>query len=210
MKYNSDNHKYREFAENYDKQVKEYDSYGHDVIFGMCREYVSPGEKLLDIGIGTGLSSQHFADVGLHISGLDNSEDMLEACRSKGFTRDLKLFDLQKKEHLPFDEGSFDHVISCGVIHFLDGLDFLFSDVCRVLKKTGIFAFTIAPNRSEEDYVKEQTAWGIPISKHSSTYIDNLLSVNGMELLKEQWLLIKGADKKNHNMIFSVMVCRKS
>ena len=43
---------YSETASSYDNQVKEYDSYGHDVLFGMCYDYVNTGEKLLDIGIG--------------------------------------------------------------------------------------------------------------------------------------------------------------
>jgi hypothetical protein len=35
-----------------------------------------------------------------------------------------------------------------------------------------------------------------------------LLETNGLELLKEQRLLIKGADKVNYDMLFSVLVCR--
>ena len=37
---------YKEMANQYDKQVKEYNSYGHDVMFGMCHEYVKPDEKV--------------------------------------------------------------------------------------------------------------------------------------------------------------------
>ncbi len=48
---------YKELASNYDKQVREYNSYGHDVLFGMGFEFVREDEKLLDIGIGTGLAS---------------------------------------------------------------------------------------------------------------------------------------------------------
>jgi len=43
---------YKEFAGNYDEQVREYDSYGHDVLFGMGFEFVKKNDKLLDIGIG--------------------------------------------------------------------------------------------------------------------------------------------------------------
>jgi len=39
-----------------------------------------PSEKLLDIGIGTGLASIHFSDVGLWVYGLDVSQEMLAAC----------------------------------------------------------------------------------------------------------------------------------
>ncbi len=35
-----------------------------------------------------------------------------------------------------------------------------------------------------------------------------LLETNGLELLKEQRLLIKDADKVNYDMLFSVLICR--
>lgn len=65
---------YKELATKYDEQVKEYNSYGHNVIFGMCYEYVKPNEKILDLGIGTGLASIQFYKSGLKIFGLDISE----------------------------------------------------------------------------------------------------------------------------------------
>lgn len=77
-----------EFAGIYDSQVKQYNSYGHEVLFGMCYEYIKPGDSLLDLGIGTGLSSVLFAKAGLNITGLDGSLEMLKECGKK---------DLQKK-----------------------------------------------------------------------------------------------------------------
>lgn len=74
-----------EFASIYDSKVKEYNSYGHEVLFGMCYEYIKPGDSLLDLGIGTGLSSVLFAKAGLNITGLEESLEMLKECRKKGF-----------------------------------------------------------------------------------------------------------------------------
>ena len=76
---------YKEDALNNDKQVKEYDSYTHDAMFGMSYEYVKSNEKLLDLGIGTGLASINFSKVGLKVYGLDNSDEMLNKCRNKSF-----------------------------------------------------------------------------------------------------------------------------
>ena len=72
-----------EYASSYDSQVKEYNSYGNEVLFGMCYEYVKAGDTLLDIGIGTGLSSINFARAGLDVYGMDASTGMLEECRKK-------------------------------------------------------------------------------------------------------------------------------
>lgn len=207
MSQNNRISEYRELASNYDNQVKEYDSYGHNVLFGMSFEYVKSDEKLLDIGIGTGLASIHFSRCGLKVYGLDSSQEMLNACQSKNFTQELKLFNLSIEE-IPYEDDYFNHVICCGVMHFVGELDNLFSEVKRVIKPGGIFAFTIAPQETEASFSREDTSWGVPIFKHSIKYIMNLLSGNDFELEKEQRLLFKDADKVNYNMLFSALVAR--
>ena len=198
---------YEELASKYDEEVKEYDSYGHDVIFGMCFQFVRADEKLLDIGTGTGLASIHFSTIGLKVYGLDTSQEMLEACQSKSFTEELKRCDITR-EPVPYKDRYFNHVVCCGVLHFVSKLNTLLAEVKRVMSSGGIFAFTIAPQESSADYIKEPTAWDVPIFKHSPQYIMELLKTNDMELLKEQRLLIKGADKIHYDMLFSAMICR--
>ena len=70
-------------AGEYDSLVKKYNSHIHELLFGMCFEYVKPGDSLLDLGIGTGLSSFLFTKAGLHITGLDGSGEMLKECKKK-------------------------------------------------------------------------------------------------------------------------------
>lgn len=200
---------YKEYASDYDKQVKEYDSYGHDVLFGMSFEFVKEDEKLLDIGIGTGLASIKFSQLGLKVFGLDSSQEMLHACQSKSFAHALNLCDMAD-ERIPYEEHYFDHVICCGAMHFVGDLGNLFTEVKRVMKSGGIFAFTIAPQETEVDYIKEDTSWGVPIFKHSLQYVTELLDENGLRLQKEQRLLIKGADKISYNMLFSALVATYS
>ena len=196
---------YKEEADSYDQKVNEYDSHSHDVIFGMSYEYVKSGEKILDLGIGTGLASINFSKIGLKVYGLDMSEDMLNICRSKSFTEELKLHNLCISR-IPYDDHYFNHIICCGVFHFLGDLGNLFSEAARVIKKGGIFAFTVSPGTTTEEYKKEMTDWGVPIYKHSLDYIKRLLDRNEMRLLKGQRLLMKGADKVNYDMTFSVMI----
>ena len=198
---------YKELASNYDNQVKEYDSYGHNIIFGMSFEFVNADEKLLDIGIGTGLASILFSKAGLKVYGLDASQEMLNACQSKSFTQALSLYNMTD-EHIPYEDQYFNHVICCGAMHFVGDLANLFAEVRRVMKKEGLFAFTIAPQETKAGFIKEATSWGVPIFKHSLPYIMGLLGENGLELKKEQRLLIKGADKVNYDMLFSVLICR--
>ena len=198
---------YKELAGNYDNQVREYDSYGHDVLFGMSFEFVKADEKLLDIGIGTGLATIKFSRLGLKVFGLDSSQEMLNACQSKSFTQALSLYDITR-EQIPYEDNYFNHVICCGVLHFIGDLNDLFNEVRRVMKPGGIFSFTVAPQNTELCYTKENTAWGVPIFKHSMTYILKLLVENDFQLQKEQRLLIKGADKVKYDMLFSALVAK--
>jgi predicted TPR repeat methyltransferase len=197
----------KEDASQYEEQVKEYDSYIHDAMFGMCFEYVKPNEKLLDLGIGTGLASINFSKIGLKIYGLDVSEDMLKICRNKSFTEELKLHNLLD-DKLPYNDRYFDHVICSGVFHFLGDLENIFSEAARIIIGNGIFAFTITPDNKVKDFIKQMTSWGVPIFRHSPDYIKKLLDANKMELLKEMRFLVKGADKINYDMLFSVMIAR--
>ena len=197
---------YQEDASKYDEQVKEYDSYAHDAMFGMSYEYVTPNDKILDLGIGTGLASINFSKIGLKVYGLDISDEMLNICRIKSFTEELKLHNLLDKR-IPYNDCSFNHVICSGVFHFLGDLENIFSEVARIIQEGGIFAFTIAPDEVR-DYTKQMTSWGVPIYKHSLSYIKRLLDKNRMSLLKELRLLLKGADKVTYDMLFSIMIAK--
>lgn len=47
---NSDSIKiHDEHASSYDSQVKDYYSYQHEILFGMCYEYIKAGDSLLDL-----------------------------------------------------------------------------------------------------------------------------------------------------------------
>jgi len=203
-----------EFAANYDSQVKEYNSYGHDVIFGMFYEYLSPGLPMLDMGIGTGLSSINFAKAGLSITGLDESSKMLKECQKKNFAEELKQYDL-KDLPLPFSDNRFDIVICCGVFHFMAELKPIFNDVQRVLKPAGLFGFTVAspqknkeelPLMNSESFYKVPTSWGIPIYKHTDNYIYDLFKQIGFSKEKEQKILADSGDKDWDDILFKVFI----
>ncbi len=205
------------FAKSYDSQVKEYHSHGHDVLFGMCFEYVKAGDSLLDLGIGTGLSSINFARIGLDITGLDGSPEMLDECRKKDFAKELKQYNIQDVP-LPYPDNSFSHVLCCGVFHFFSDLSPIIRDSYRLLKTGGIFAFTIASPTAKDkasisgdipDFIKSPTAWGISIFKHSDEYIRSISEELGLKILKEQKVLADSGDKDSEDILFKVIVMRK-
>ncbi len=209
---------HNEEACEYDQQVRDYRSHAHDVMFGMVFEYVQSRETLLDIGIGTGLASWPFAKTGLRVFGLDGSVEMLKVCESKAFVEELKQFDLRTVP-LPYPDHSFDHAICCGVFHFFGELVPIVSEVSRVMKTGGIFAFTIAGQTPEEEeaarddsrsYLMRPTAWDVSIYAHSDGYIEEVLKGHGFETLKAQKILMWSGKEDLDDLLFKVVVARNS
>jgi ubiquinone/menaquinone biosynthesis C-methylase UbiE len=82
-------------ARDYDRLSVEFSYTFADALFGLCFEFLQPGQRLLDIGIGTGLSSIPFHRAGLEVYGVDGSSEMLRICREKHFAVELRQWDLR-------------------------------------------------------------------------------------------------------------------
>lgn len=203
-----------QFAKNYDNQTKQYHSYGHDIIFGMSYEYIQPRETLLDLGIGTGLSSINFAKAGLDVVGLDGSSEMLKECKRKKFSKELHQYNIQETP-LPFSDNQFSHCVCCGVFHFFNDLDFIFNEVKRLVNSEGIFTFTVAScsvheaSSSETKYIEAPSAWGISFYKHSNSYISYLAKRYGFTIEKEQKILVDSGDPQKEDLLFKVFIFKK-
>jgi ubiquinone/menaquinone biosynthesis C-methylase UbiE len=184
----------------------------------MCYEYIEAGDSLLDLGIGTGLSSVLFARAGLNVTGLDESSEMLKECRKKGFAKETKQYNIRDVP-LPYSDNAFSHVICCGVFHFFADLLPIIKEACRILKPTGIFAFTIASltpedaesgRKSMPEYIEVQSSWGIPIFKHSDGYVNKIAETCGSRIQKEQRILVDSGDEDAGDLLFKVVVMQKT
>ena len=206
-------------AAGYDQQARETHWFGPDVVFGLAWEYVNSGESLLDLGIGSGLSSLPFHKAGLRVHGLDGSSDILDICRSKCFAVELKQHDLRRMP-LPFPSGSFDHAISVAVLNSFENLGPLFEETARMLKVGGIFAFTVEDRKpdQEDSYAinrvevaekpKEETA--VKLFKHSTDTIASLLTRNGLVPLKSLEFLAFKYPAEGVDIFFKAYIARKT
>jgi hypothetical protein len=52
------------YAGDYDNQAQACDCRVAEVLFGLCYEFIQPRQRLLDLGIGSGLSAALFAKAG--------------------------------------------------------------------------------------------------------------------------------------------------
>lgn len=101
---------------------------------------VASGDRVLDIGTGTGGVAAAALERGASVVGVDFSEAMIsEARRLVPQTE----FRVANAEALPFDDGSFDAVIANCVLHHLAEPDQSLQEARRVLDRNGRIACTI-------------------------------------------------------------------
>ncbi len=203
-------------AGQYDDLVRTYRWFGHDALFGLCFEYLSPGDRLLDIGIGTGLSSQPFARAGAQVYGCDESASMLQVCRGKGFAVELRQLDIGAPPW-PYPESFFHHVVACGVFHFLGDLEPVFGEIARVARPAATLAFTTRlpgldsegePGGARQEGWVTQECGGARVYLHRERYIAALLARYGFEQVKESRLQAMG-DGGRWDAVFALCIARR-
>ena len=93
--------------------------YLHPEVFAGVREIVrprAPFRRALDVGCGTGLSSLALLDLAEEVVGADTALEMLRHARRRDGVRYVAC----GAEALPFREGSFDLVVACGSMDWVD------------------------------------------------------------------------------------------
>ncbi len=175
------------FAKEYDEQIEKFDCWLAEIMFGLCYEDIVKGETILDIGIGTGLSSRLFHRAGLRVFGIDGSNEMLSICQNKGIASELVHQDILQIPW-PYQKSSIKHIISCGVFHFISELNPIFAEIQRIQEENGLFLFTIMKNDGEngaDKNFKQRIIDGIPVFSHSEKYIQGLINDYYFERKKE-------------------------
>jgi len=199
-------------AADYDRLAAEYGYCFADALFGLCFEYLLPGQRLLDIGIGTGLSAIPFSRAGLAIYGLDGSAEMLHICQAKNFAVELKQWDLRVTPW-PYADVYFDHIVACGLYHFIPDLEPLFGEIARLVQPQGIYAFTIkAPAAVGSSGPKEkftsEAIEGVQIYAHTDETVNELIAGQGFVILKMlKFLQSRGIEGQYDT--YTAFVCRR-
>ncbi|MFW5709864.1 MAG: class I SAM-dependent DNA methyltransferase [Bacteroidota bacterium] len=208
-----------EFARDYENYLSTRNWHGPIAMFEMMVKYLREGQKLLDIGIGTGLSSILFHEAGLDIYGIDGSNEMLKICSGKGCTKHLKLSDITK-EPITFNGIQFDFVISHALFHLTGKLESVFEDVYNILISGGIFCFSVIPYNKEVDkgfrkdgvpgiYAKKNEESDILNFRHRHDYVKQVLREKKLSLL-QQSEIIGFIDKKERKEIrFAIYLAQK-
>jgi len=93
------------------------------------------GESLLNVGCGTGYFSFYFYQLGLKVTGLDSSEEMLDVARSKTKEKRNIEFISGEATRLPFPDNSFDIVTLITSLGFMKEPHKAFREAIRVARK---------------------------------------------------------------------------
>jgi ubiquinone/menaquinone biosynthesis C-methylase UbiE len=137
-------------AEIFDEWPEEYERWFETPIGRLVKQYESrlliemacpgQGEKILDVGCGTGVFTADLLAVGSEVTGLDLSLPMLRFAKKKASGRPFRIV-LGDMRRLPFATGSFDKTISVTAIEFLaEDAKNAVAEMFRVTRPGGLVA----------------------------------------------------------------------
>lgn len=105
-----------------------------------------PGMRMLDIGVGGGRTTKHFAAIVADYTGIDYSAAMIAACKKRFAASSQTLFEVCDARDLSqFQDNAFDLILfSFNGIDYVPYVDRrkVFQEVCRVGKPGGYFFFS--------------------------------------------------------------------
>ena len=99
--------------------------------------------RILDVGTGSGIVALEIAKTlpNTEVIGLDLSEPLLDIARADakaaGLTKNL-IFKKGDAQEMPFEDNSFDTVVSLNTIHIVDSPVKMLNEVERILKPDGL------------------------------------------------------------------------
>jgi SAM-dependent methyltransferase len=108
---------------------------------------VNEGQKICEIGCGLGRVIKHYYKKGKDVSGMERSKVAVDKLNKESPEILIKLGDVLD---IPYEDESFDTILSFGVYHNLEnGLEKALMESRRILKNDGKFCISMRPNNIE-------------------------------------------------------------
>jgi phosphatidylethanolamine/phosphatidyl-N-methylethanolamine N-methyltransferase len=148
---------------------------------------IQPGERVLDVGVGTGLALPLYPR-HCHVVGIDISREMLSRARKKVKEMELdhvRLLEMDAQQ-LAFADDSFDHVVATFVISVVPDPVRTIGEMKRVLKPEGSLVLVNHFQNETNKLVGALEQWAAPFFRRLGWNTDLKLS----ELAKKADLAI--------------------
>lgn len=131
-------------AKRYNKEVRQYMRMVSKSFVSVARKWEVTDGKVLDVGTGTASLAIEFAKeiLGVQVVGLDLSNVVLELAKDnvqKSVVSFRVSFEKGDAEAMPFEDDTFDLVISSDTLHLIKNPVKMFNEIHRVLKPDGRF-----------------------------------------------------------------------
>lgn len=98
--------------------------------------------QVLDAGCAAGWYTHEFLARGAKVVAMDVSPEMVEATKRRvGTEAEVRCLDLSG--NLPFDDHSFDYIVSSLALHYVENWGRTFSEFQRILKPNGFLLFSV-------------------------------------------------------------------
>lgn len=153
-------------------------------LIGDIRPADSRGERILDLGCGTGLAGERFARRAACLDGVDLSPGMIAQAAAKQIYNKLDTADLSAYLAAP-PSLPYDIVLAADVFVYLGALDGLIPQIAAYLAPGGLFAFSVQKGTGDSYQLGADHRFA-----HSAAYIERLAAAAGLRvrLLREDTL----------------------
>jgi ubiquinone/menaquinone biosynthesis C-methylase UbiE len=106
----------------------------------MISSTLRDGDKILELGCGTGYFTKELTKLNIQITAIDISPELIEEAQKEIQSENVS-FQIQNAYQMDFRDNLFDAVVGSSVLHHLE-IGKAVSEIFRVLKPGGFIAFT--------------------------------------------------------------------
>jgi trans-aconitate methyltransferase len=138
----------------YDDKFAFVSKYGEDLIGWLAPQ---KGERILDLGCGTGQLASEIAEYGAKVTGLDHSPQMIE--KAAAAYPHLR-FDVKDARDFTYDE-PFDAIFSNAALHWIDNQEATIASMHRALRPGGRLVLEMGGKDNVQDIVQavDEAMW---------------------------------------------------
>jgi predicted TPR repeat methyltransferase len=171
-------HLFDQFSADYDSRMRVQLNYQAPEILHQLAGFVMPGAQglaVLDLGCGTGLAADVFADMAAAIDGIDLSPAMIAKARARRIYRDLAIADIETA--LAQGGADYDLILAADTLVYLGDLAATFAGAARRLKAGGFFLFTAETSSGPDFELGPKRRW-----RHSESYLRKISAEQGFDI----------------------------